>query len=1023
VYERLRSFAGLTLLIPNLVAVIGAADRYLGMLATVLGDFDAAHRHFEDAIALESSLASPPLLARTRYWFARMLLVRAAPGDRERARELLRESSASAEALGMTALARDARELLRPPLPGGLAYTGVFVGRDDAFAELRTAWNAVKSGGLRTVLIAGEPGIGKTRLGAEIARAAHREGATVLYGRCDEGLAAAYQPFAEALRAYAAAEPDLAAELGPRAAALARILPDLETGDAASPRPTDPESERLLLFEAVERALAIAARTNPAVLVLDDLHWAAQPTLLLLRHLLRAATDVPLLVVGTYRDTELDRRHPLGAVLADLRRETGVHRVKLGGLDEAAIADLLQAAGSDEERGGLAHAVYERTDGNPFFVGEVLRELVETGWTSDLGLPEGVKEIIGRRLDKVSAAANTALEVASVAGAEFSLALLESVPEAGAADGLLDALDEAVRAGLLTETPSGYAFGHALVRQTLYESLSSARRMRLHRHVGEALEATGADASVLAYHFAEAALDGQIEKAADYANAAATEAIERLAFEDALDLTARAIAVLGLAPDVDHARRGRLVATKATALFAVGELEEPQRLAVRAAQDARTAGSVELLVEAAILSTATLLGTPVPGALDLLEEALDALPSDDVKYRPRLLARIAHYRAWALSEGEAARPYFEEAIRSARDSEQTDVLFLAIEAASRALEGTPLIEERRALADEAIAIADRMWPDGGPMLLGIGTAYLPAAMRSDRIDLCMIVGDRAGATDALDEMKAVVDRFASSGRRYMPEPRTRRFVSGSLYLQDTQAAFLDGSFDQARELIDLRAEESSDAGLVVTGAQRIWLDWEVGNVERQIPLIEAFLEQLPGIVSARALLAGFHAVLGDVSRATEIARELHAEDLAVIPRDAAYPAALAFLAETSARVGDESAAATLARHLRPWAGLALLIPDMVAVIGAADRFRGMLATVMRRFAEAQRHFEDAIEFETRLESPPLLARTRYWYARMLLQRADPASRARADGLLDEALKAANELGMAGLVAEIGDLTR
>ena len=253
----------------------------------------------------------------------------------------------------------------------------------------------------------------------------HGDGAIVLWGRCDEELGVPYQPFAEALRQYISAVPSdrLRAELGPLGGELARLLPDLRgrVPGIAEPVRSDSETERYRLFEAVGDLFAEMSQAEPVVLVLDDLHWADKPTLLLLRHLVRTA-PMRLLVVGPYRDTDLDRTHPLASVLADLRRDSRAQRIELRGLDEADVAALMEAAAGhdlDETARGLSRAVHGETQGNPFFVGEVLRHLAESGaivqrdgrWTTDLtleaiGIPEGIREVVGRRLSRLSDTAN-----------------------------------------------------------------------------------------------------------------------------------------------------------------------------------------------------------------------------------------------------------------------------------------------------------------------------------------------------------------------------------------------------------------------------------------------------------------------------------------------------------------------------------------------------------------------------------------------------------------------------------------
>ena len=315
----------------------------------------------------------------------------------------------------------------------------------------------------------------------------------MLWGRCDEDPVVPYQPFVEQIRQWLATDRDRRVPSG-----LERLLPETSRELAAPDfNPGgDAEAERLRLFEAAAELLRSTAGDRPVLLVLDDLHWAATPTLLLLRHVLAALTGERAMVVGAYRDTELDRHHPFANVLADLRREEGVVRVALDGIDTPSVIEFLERVAGhalDEDGFELARRMRAETKGNPFFIGQVLRHLTETGaldrsggrWATagpveSLGLPEGVREVVGRRLSNLSDAANAALLVAAVIGPEFDLATLAAVPDAGDdPDRMLDGLDECAAARLIHEVPeatSRYSFVHALVRQTLLAELSTARR-------------------------------------------------------------------------------------------------------------------------------------------------------------------------------------------------------------------------------------------------------------------------------------------------------------------------------------------------------------------------------------------------------------------------------------------------------------------------------------------------------------------------------------------------------------------
>ena len=465
----------------------------------------------------------------------------------------------------------------RPGLPAVLAGPGPFVGRGRELERLLSAWQTALDGGAHAVLIAGEPGVGKTRLAGEWSRHAYEQGAVVLYGRCDEDLGAPYQPFAEALRSLI---PCLGASrlrglrgveaLLPLVPGLTDVLPDL-----AAPTRADPDTERYALFDAVVAVLGVASASAPVVLILDDLHWAAKPTLLLLRHLLRFGEHARVQIVGTYRSTDLDRSHPLAAMLADLHRDGSATRLQLSGLDEVDVSAYVAEAGYDDEE--LARALASVTGGNPFFLIEALRHVDESGGHWDPStLPQGVREAVSRRLSRLSAETNKALAAAAVVGSRFVVDLVERVLD----DDLVDAFDEACKAGIVIEEPGGrYRFNHAIVRQSLLAELASVRRMRLHQRIAATLETEpGADDDLLAelaYHYFECAWAGNAAKAVDYCRRAADQAMARLAYEGAADLYDRALHALEELdeelPDRDD-QQAELLVARCEALLAAGDV-------------------------------------------------------------------------------------------------------------------------------------------------------------------------------------------------------------------------------------------------------------------------------------------------------------------------------------------------------------------------------------------------------------------------------------------------------------------
>lgn len=465
----------------------------------------------------------------------------------------------------------------RPALPAVLVGPGPFVGRGRELERLLSVWQTALAGGVPTVLIAGEPGVGKTRLAGEWSQRAYEQGAVVLYGRCDEDLGAPYQPFAEALRSLV---PCMGADrlrglrgveaLLPLVPGLTDVVPDL-----APPTRADPDTERYALFDAVVALLEMASKGAPVLLILDDLHWAAKPTLLLLRHLLRFGDHAHVQVVGTYRSTDLDRSHPLAAMLADLHRDGTANRLSLSGLDEDDVTTYVAEAGYDDEE--LAHALASVTGGNPFFLIEALRHVDESGGVWDQStLPQGVREAVSRRLSRLPVDTNKALAAAAVVGSRFAVELVEQV----VGNDLVDAFEEACQAGIVIEEPGGhYRFNHAIVRQSLLAELASVRRMRLHQRIATTLETLpGADDELLAelaHHYFECAWAGNAAKAVEYCRRAADQAMTRLAYEGAADLYHQALHAL---EEIDEELPDRndqiaeLLVARCEALLAAGDV-------------------------------------------------------------------------------------------------------------------------------------------------------------------------------------------------------------------------------------------------------------------------------------------------------------------------------------------------------------------------------------------------------------------------------------------------------------------
>jgi predicted ATPase len=460
---------------------------------------------------------------------------------------------------------------------------GGFVGREPELAELITGLDEAVAGHGRLYLLQGDAGIGKSRLADELISRAKARGARVLAGRCWEaGGAPAYWPWTQSLRAYARMTDARAVreQLGAGAVEVARIVPELRElfPGLPAPEPGAPAAARLRLFDATASFLRNASAERPLILVFDDLHLADEASLLLLRSVAKALEDSRILIVGTSRDLD-PGRDPLGRTLADLGRERVSSRIQLTGLGEPEVGRLAELTVMVKPSRQLVAGLHAETGGNPLFVSEAVRLLaaearLDPGAPARIPIPESVRETIGRRLRGLSGECRRVLSLASVFGREFGLVALERVAYYTAIDKLLGVLDEAITAGVVEELPGSVGrlrFGHALMRDALYEEIPAAHRARLHRRVGEVLEvlyAGNSDAHLaeLARHFALAVAAAAPEKAIEYTKRAGDEATRVLAYEEGARLYGLALQIIDEMDSPDEETRSEL-------LLALGEVQ------------------------------------------------------------------------------------------------------------------------------------------------------------------------------------------------------------------------------------------------------------------------------------------------------------------------------------------------------------------------------------------------------------------------------------------------------------------
>ena len=885
------------------------------------------------------------------------------------------------------------------PVPGSF-----LVGRT---AEVETLEAALKRAGVegrQAVLVGGEPGAGKTTLVAAVARAAHAGGARVLYGRCDEELAMAYQPFAQALGHYVATAPtaELRTHVASHGGTLARLIPELSRRlpEATPPPPTDAESDRWALYEAVTDILVRAAKDTTVVLVLDDLHWAAPATLALLRHLLADPSPAALLILGTYRHTDTPPGSPLDTTLADLRRAPAVERTILEGLDADGVVAFVEATGADDD-GALAAALHAHTAGNPFFVGQLLRHLAETGATyrrqapwsyyadaHGLEVPDAAVEVVGRRLGRLSGDANRALVLASVTGAEFDLDVIEA---AGGdhPDTVLDGLEEAQAASLIVELdrPGHYRFAHALVRDAIYGKLSAARRARLHRQVGEALESLPGDGAVrlpdLAHHFAQAAPAGSAAKAVDYGIAAADHLLGAGAADSAVGVLERALPSLEQA---DPTRQADLHLTLArTYLYTSDPRCDEQALA--AFDASRRAHAFEQMAQAACTYNAG--HKPDPRSVTLLEEALASPAGEDSGIRARLLSSLA-----LQMRGEERLQMSAEALSLARQSGDLEGLGVALRGRAIALYSMQKAQQLLGVAEALVAEA----PPGA----WVGWRH---GLRMRAIARLMS-GDRDGFDADVDEVEVLGRR---PGQRMAQQDAMRWRVSQAL---------LDGDFEAADRLLSEARAAPRDSSWHdwVVSIQSGWLAWEQGRLDVACAVFAPMVAERPGRFILRAQLALAHLRQGDREAAAGEYRTLSAA-LSGSGPDLGLPLA-SVLTELAVALGHlrDDDAAQLTATFSPFAGQAVVHSLAGLCLGSVDRYLGILAGASGNPIAAQEWFESALRVERGLRSPPLVARTTYWYADALL-RNPVGDRRNAASWARDAARAADELGMAELAQD------
>jgi class 3 adenylate cyclase/tetratricopeptide (TPR) repeat protein len=902
------------------------------------------------------------------------------------------------------------------PLPVRIAVrpaVGV-VGRE---AEVQAMTDAAKRvaarEGREVLLISGEAGLGKTTLVAEVARSAFDTGACVVFGHCEEDLATPYQLFAEALGHYVthAPEDQLVAHVGAHGSELSRLVPAMGSRfpDLPPSKAADSDAERYLLFAAVVGLFAAVSQHQPVVLVLDDLQWADKGSLLLLRHL--AASDVPmrLLIVGTYRDSDLSNTHALVEVLANLRRLGGVSRIELAGLGDTGVMALMEAAAGHrlgDEAMRLAHAIYRETDGNPFFVTEVLRNLTETGairqdaegrWVAEeslnaMALPDSVRDVIGARVLRLGSDAGRVLSVASVIGRDFDLDLLARTTKT-TDDDLLDILEAAAAAALVrepTDASGRYTFAHAVIQHTLYEDMGPNRRARAHRQVAEALEDLYGDrrearVGELARHWLSATQPIDFTKAIGYSRQAGDAALAALAPADALRYYAQALDLCPQATGLNPVVGIDLAIGLGVAQRQTGDPAFRNTL-IGAAHQAANVGDTPRLVAAALANNrgfVSAIGVVDVDKVEVLELALDRLPAD-APDRALVLATLCQELQFGAVH-DRRRALAEEAAAIARASGDDALL---VRVFNLTFDPSQVVQSV-SWNEDALVLASKL---GDPVQL-----FLAADRRA-------VAASSAGDIDEMDRCIEIM--------RSAVETLNQPSLTWVLTFVRATRAQIAGDTDRAEQLAEEALQIGTeggepDAGLI-WGAQVLIVSLQRGTMGELVPFIMQAAADNPNIRTYVAVLAMAYVEGDRLDEARHLLEEFAAKDFD-LPINEEWLTGMVSYSGAAIHCRDPRYAGPLFDQLSPWADRwsTTLGPT---VEGPVSHFLGGLATVLGRYDEADAYFAHSAASSARAHAKFFAAQTDLLWGKMHAERRAPGDVERARDLLTEAQTVAADSG-------------
>ena len=877
-------------------------------------------------------------------------------------------------------------------------YRRVFVGREAELRQLQSAFDAAASGQGSVMIVVGEPGIGKTALTEQLATYVSLRSGRVLLGHCyEEGsFSLPYLAFVEALRTYAQARDisQLRKELGTGAPNVARIVSDVRERLKIQPRPQrDPEEERYQLLQAVSDFLGSAAVAQPLLIVLEDLHSADKGTLEMLEHVARNLAGKRVLVVGTYRDVDVDRTHPLSAALAELRRLPKFARLLLRGLNVDEVRKLVSSIAGPDVPWGLAEAVYRQTEGNPLFVQEVVRYLAEEGvitresgrWRAksdtpvEMHIPDGLRDVIGRRLSRLSESCNEVLSVAAIIGRDFQLEVLQRVTGI-ADDELFKALGEAKKMAVVEERTNvgamvNYRFAHAFFRRILYEETIAPRRIRLHQQVARALEEVyknrlAEHAAELAEHFSYSSASADLEKAIGYGELAAKRATDVYSFGEAVRLLEQALEVQEILDPEDKVKRCDLLLALGWARYYdheyqhVLDSEAPMALSLAEAMGdiQRSCQACELAIRVLVCATFA-AGFSTTEAMKWVK-ALDQYASPNTADRAWADYAIGATKVAAGDVDGGVRLYRESTLLARRLGDENALVTIGVAYLSWCPSVGEYIEEGRQIADEM----KRMWDRAEPL------AMLWARLFTGSFFLKL--GERQHA-------EQIHHGLFASGR--LARMEVSQYVCPSVR---ASYQIMDGQLEEAAESrndvlrfgAELGAPEAA-AVLARWSESRLsgYLGWGVEGLRRSDERTQT--TGFPATPTTRGYCLYYLVCAGQAELAIAMLDE-------VVNRYAADPEKIKDSFTTQVLLLE---AAVLAHHTRAAEVLSTVLCDTpFKTTGLANptcvaRHLGGAAALLGRYEEARKYYQEAITVCTEMAFRPELALTRLQFAELVLE--------------------------------------